>query len=79
MADTDTETAAEILVVKDQLKNLKEMRASGVLITMHGGTSVTFQSITQLNAAIAAVAKDLRRLTGKKTSVVYALETSKGL
>lgn len=79
MADYDTETAAEIETVTAQLKNLKAMRASGVLITLHGSTSVTFQSVTQLNAAIAATARDLRRLKGVTRSVIYSYERNKGL
>lgn len=79
MADTDTETAGLIAAAEARLASLKSMRASGVLMTRHGDTMVQFQTIKDLNAAIAAEAKDLNRLKGIARSPFYALEISRGL
>ena len=79
MADYDTETAGLIAEAEARLKSLKQMRSSGVLMTRHGDTMVQFQTIDQLNKAIAAEAKDLKRLKGEARTPVYAHERSKGL
>lgn len=77
--DYDTETASEIALLESQLANLKVMRSSGVLITRHGDTMVEFQKMSDLLLAIAATAKDLRRLKGTSRKPFYILQTSKGL
>lgn len=79
MADYDTETASEIAEIEARIANLKAMRSSGVLTTRHGDTMVQFQSIKDLNAAIAEEKKDLRRLKGETRRPVYVVESDRGL
>jgi hypothetical protein len=79
MADYDTETAALIAAAEARIATLKTMRSSGVLMTRHGDTMVQFQTIKDLNAAIAAEVKDLKRLKGESRTPVYSFQRSKGL
>lgn len=79
MTDYDTETAGEIAASQARLTTLKTMRSSGVLMTRHGDTMVQFQTISELNKAITAEVKDLRRLKGLNNVPVYIRETDKGL
>jgi seryl-tRNA(Sec) selenium transferase len=79
----DTETAALLDEAKERLKTLKAARASGVLMTRHGETLIQFNTISDLNKAISAEVKDIRRLErqcgeGARTPS-YVLQNSKGL
>lgn len=78
MAEYDTETAAAIAATEARIAFLKQMRASGVLMTRHGDTMVQFQTIKDLNAAIASEVKDLKRLKGETRKPFYVLQPTKG-
>jgi hypothetical protein len=79
MADYDTETASEIAEIEARIETLKTMRSSGVLMTRHGDTMVQFQTIKELNAAIAEERKDLRRVKGLSRKGLYVIQHTRGL
>lgn len=79
MADYDTETAGLIAATEARIASLVEMRSSGVLSVRHGDTMTQFQSIKDLNAAIAEEKKDLRRLKGESRRPSYIVQRTKGL
>lgn len=79
MADIDTETAALIALAESRLAMLKSIRSSGTLMTRHGDTMVQFQTVSELNKAISAEVKEIKRLKGETRQPFYVLQTTKGL
>lgn len=78
MAEPDTETASQIAELEVQLTALKKARASGTYSVRHGDTSVTYRSLSEINKAISAIAKELRVLNGTTRTPYYARQGSKG-
>ncbi len=78
MAELDTETAAEVELIKDRIAKLKIMRASGVLTAVHMGTTIQYRSVSEINKAIAAEQSDLRKLTGSPRRPAYVLQSDRG-
>jgi len=78
MAELDTESAAELAVLKEQLAALRRMRGAGVLIAMHGGTQIQYRSITDLNKAISAIKSEIRQLVGSPRRPAYIVQSDRG-
>lgn len=65
--------------MKEMLDNLVRARSSGVLVVKHGDTTTTYRSVSELNAAIAALKEDIARASGKRRRRVhYITQRSKG-
>lgn len=65
--------------LESKLEALYEAQASGALVVKHGDTQLTFRSMIELEAAIAAVIRRLNRLNGVKRKPVYVKQNTKGL
>lgn len=79
MADTDT--ASQIATLEVQLTALKKARGSGVLTVRHGDTSVTYQSMEALLAAISSIVSEIKALGGGSggRKPRYIIQRTKGL
>jgi hypothetical protein len=66
--------------LQTQLTALKKARASGALIVRHGDTQVTYRSITELQAAIDAITRELNALDpSRKRRPFYIRQERRGL
>jgi hypothetical protein len=79
MAEVDTETASEIAELETQLRALKRARSSGVFSVRHGDTMVQYRTLKEINAAIAAIDREIRLLRGETRKPKYVLQTTRGL
>lgn len=79
MAELDTETAAEVAMWEERVTTLEGMVADGVLIAMHGGTSLQYRSLTDILKAIKYAKGQIRKLSGEKRGPAYVVQCSKGL
>jgi DNA repair photolyase len=78
MAELDTETAAEVAIIRARISQLKAMRASGVTTAVHMGTTIQYRTMSELSAAIRAEQSDLRKLLGVTRRPAYILQSTKG-
>lgn len=69
-------TAAQL---QGWIDSLKAARGSGTLSVRHGDEMVTFRSLEEINAAIAANEQELSLLGGQQTVRGFRITTCKAL
>lgn len=71
--------AATATQLQGWIDALKAARANGALTVRHGESMVTYRSIAEINAAIAANEQELSTLGGLQIVRRFKIRTHKGL